>query len=112
MVQIGDQGVPFAPDESDPKDRTAPRVEILDQKPGGFFVRVDSGNDPEERLRVELGNGFPARTEESVLDPAPEDGLGLDDGQHGRGQPGFIEASVEFDDHANLLVGELLGQDL
>ena len=30
----------------------------------------------------------------------------------GLDQPGFVKASVEFDDHADLLVGESLGQDL
>ena len=30
----------------------------------------------------------------------------------GLDQPGFVETSVEFDDHADLLGGEFLGQDL
>jgi hypothetical protein len=112
VIQIDDQNVPFAPDQADPDDRTAPRIEIFHQKTVDFLVGLRRGNDPEERLGVEPGDVFPARVEEAFPDTAGEDGLGVDGGPHGCGQADFIEAPVEFDDHANLLVGELLGQDL
>jgi len=112
MVQVDDESIPFAADQADANVRTLPRVEILDQKLGNFLVGVGGGNDPEESLRVESGKRLPARTEKAVLDPAGEDGFGFDNGPDGLDQTGFVDAPVEFDDHADLLVGKFFGQEL